>query len=66
VAYLLLADTDIFVCRSRPDLAARLMWARERGYRSAKARRANGFVDPPLLPSEHVQLIEDAIRLAIS
>ena len=34
------------------DLAARLMWAREKDYPATNARGANGWVDPPLLPSE--------------
>jgi len=46
-------------------LAAKLVWAREEGYRTAKARRANGWVDRPLLPSERVRLVEDATRLAL-
>jgi hypothetical protein len=40
--------------------------ARQQGYRTAKARRANGYVDRPLLPSEKTRLIEDAKRLAMS
>jgi hypothetical protein len=66
VGYLLLADSDTFACRSWSDLTARLVWARERGYRTAKARRANGWVDRPLLPSEQARLIEDATRLALA
>lgn len=58
-------DADTFVCRSWTDLAARLVWARERGYRTAKARRANGYVDRPLLPSEQVRLIGDATRVTL-
>jgi hypothetical protein len=65
VSYLLLADSHTFVCRSWDDLAARLVWARQEGYLTAKARRANGFVDKPLLPSEQARLIEDATRLAL-
>ena len=65
MSYLLLADSHTFVCRSWDDLAARLVWARHEGYVTAKARRANGFVDKPLLPSEQAQLIEDATRLAL-
>ena len=45
--------------------AARLGWARQQGYRTAKARRANGYVDPPLLPSEQARLVEEATRLAV-
>ena len=54
------------MCRSWNDLAARLLWAQQEGYRTAKARRANGYVDKPLLPSEQVRLIDDATRLALS
>jgi hypothetical protein len=35
------------VCRTWHDLAARLVWAREEGYATAKTRRANGYVDRP-------------------
>jgi len=65
VSYLLLADADTYVCRTWDDLAARLVWARERGYRAANARRATGYVDRPLLPSEQVRLVNDATRLAL-
>jgi hypothetical protein len=41
------------------------VWARDRGYSTATARRANGYVDRPLLPSEKTRLIEDATRLAL-
>jgi hypothetical protein len=66
VSYLLLADSRTFVCRTWDDLAARLLWAREEGYRTAKARRANGYVDRPLLPSEQARLVEAATHLALS
>jgi hypothetical protein len=65
VAYLLLADSHTYICRTWDDLAARLVWARKQGYRSAKARRANGYVDRPLMPSEQVRLVEDATQLAL-
>ena len=65
MSYLLLADSHTFVCRTWDDLAARLVWARERGDRTAKARRANGYVDRPLLPSEKTRLVKDATRLAL-
>ena len=55
MSYLLLADSHTFVCRSWEDLAARLAWARQEGYRTAKARRANGYVDRPLRPSEQLR-----------
>jgi hypothetical protein len=66
VGYLLLADAHTFVCRTWDDLAARLVWARQQGYRTAKARRANGYLDRPLLPSEQAMLVEEATRLALS
>jgi hypothetical protein len=65
VGYLLPADSHTFVCRTWDDLAARLVWARQEGYATAKARRANGYMDRPLMPSEQVQLIDDATRLAL-
>jgi hypothetical protein len=65
VGYVLLADSHIYACRIWDDLAARLVWAREQGYRSAKAHRANGYVDRPLLPSEQTRLVKDATRLAL-
>jgi hypothetical protein len=66
VGYLLFADSHSYVCRTWNDLAARLVWAREEGYETAKARRANGEIDRPLLPSEQARLVEDATRLALS
>ena len=66
MSYLLLADSHTFVCRSWDDLTARLVWAHQEGYSTAKARRANGWVDRPLLPSEKLRLVEDATRLALS
>ena len=66
MGYLLLADSHTFVCLTWDDLAARLVWAREQGYATAKARRANALVDRPLLPSEQAQLVDDATRLALS
>jgi hypothetical protein len=65
VSYLLPADSHIFVCRTWDDLTARLAWARQEGCRTAKARRANGYVDRPLLPSEQMRLVEDATRLVL-
>ena len=65
MSYLLLADSHTFVCRTRDDHGARLVWARQEGYVTAKARRASGYVDKPLLPSEQARLIEDATRLAL-
>jgi hypothetical protein len=66
VGYLLLAGSHTFVCRTWDNLAARLVWARGQGYGTAKARRANGDVDRPLLPSEQTQLVEAATGLALS
>ena len=66
MGYLLLADSHTYVCRTWDDLAARLVWAREEGYVTAKARRANGYVDRPLLPSEQAQLVQEATRVALS
>ena len=43
MSYLLLADSHTFVCRTWDELAAKLVWARE-GYKTVKARRANGWV----------------------
>ena len=60
MGYLLLADSHTYVCWSWDDLGTRLVWARDQGYRSAKARRANGWVDRPLLASEQAQLVQDA------
>jgi hypothetical protein len=65
VSYLLLADSHTFVCQTWDDLAARLVWAREQGYVTAKARRADGYVDMPILPSERVRLVQDATRLVL-
>jgi hypothetical protein len=65
VGYLLLADSHTFVCRTWDDLAARLVWVRQHGYRTAKARSANGYVDRPLLPSESARLVDQDTRLAL-
>ena len=62
----MLADSHTYACRTWDDLAAKLVWAREHSYSSAKARRANGWVDRPLLPSEQMRLVEDATRLALT
>jgi hypothetical protein len=48
VGYLLLADSHTYVYRTWNDLAGRLVWARQQGYATAKARCANGDVDRPL------------------
>ena len=63
MAYVLLADSHTFTCRTWGDLAARLVWAHSEGYRTAKARRANGYSDRPLWPSEQARLVEEATRL---
>jgi hypothetical protein len=65
VGYLLLADSHTFICRTWDDLAAKLVWARGEGYRTAKARHASGYVDRPLLPSEQARLVKQATRLAL-
>jgi hypothetical protein len=59
------ADSHTFVCRTWDELAARLVWARQEGYVTAKARRANGYVDRPLLPFEQAQLVQEATRLVL-
>ena len=64
MGYLLFADAHTYACQTWNDLAARLVWAREEGYVTAKARRANGYVDRPSLPSEQARLVEDATRRA--
>lgn len=66
MGYLRLADSHTFVCRTWDDLATRLVWARGQGYRTAKARRANGYVDRPLPRSEHARLVKEVTRLALS
>jgi hypothetical protein len=66
VGYLLLADSHMFVCRTWDDLAAKLVWARQEGYRTAKARCAKGYVDRPLLPSGRDRLVQEATRLVLS
>jgi hypothetical protein len=65
VGYLLLADSHTFVCQTWDHLAARLVRARDHGHRTAKARRANGYVDRPLLPSEQGQLVKEATWLVV-
>jgi hypothetical protein len=52
------------VCRTWDDLAARLVWAREQGYGTAKARQAKGDMDRPLLPSEQARHVEEAPPLS--
>lgn len=66
VSYVLLAESHTYPSRTRDALAAKLVWAREEGYKTAKARRANGWVDRSLLSLERVRLVEDATRLALS
>jgi hypothetical protein len=60
VGYLLLADSNTYVCRSWDDLVGRLLWAREQGFVKARARLANGDIDRPLMPSEQARLVEAA------
>jgi hypothetical protein len=66
VGYALLADSHTYMCRTWDELAARLVWARARGYHTAKARLTAADFDRPLLPSEQVRLVEKATRLASS
>ena len=63
--YLLLADDKTYRCRSWEDLARRLVWAHQQGFRSARARRTAWEEDRPLLPSEAVALVERATKLAL-
>ena len=58
--YMLLAAKHSYGCRTWDDLVDRLVWARDQGYTSAKARQANGSVDRPLVPSECAALVEAA------
>ena len=64
MSYLLLADSHTFLYRAgtiwRLD-----SWGRQGGYVTAKARRANGYVDRPLRPSEQARLVEDVTQLAL-
>jgi hypothetical protein len=60
VAYLLLADSNIYVCRTWDDLVGRLLWARDHGCGKAKARFTNGDIDRPLMPSEQARLVDEA------
>jgi hypothetical protein len=66
VGYLLLADSHTYVCRTWDELAAQLVWAREKGYRTAKARLTAADLDRPLLPSEQARLVDEATRLVLS
>jgi hypothetical protein len=50
VGYPLLADSHTFTCGTGDDLATKPVWARRQGYRTAKARRADGYLDRPLCP----------------
>jgi hypothetical protein len=66
VPYLLLADEHTYGCRNWGDLAARLVWAHQRGYATAKARRTTLDSDRPLIPSEAAALVEAATRVALA
>jgi hypothetical protein len=66
VRYLLEADGHVFVCRGRNALVNRLVWARDQGYTSAKARCCGWESDRPLLPSERADLIEAATVVALA
>jgi hypothetical protein len=63
--YLLVADDHTYVCRGWDALAQRLAWAREQGYKNAKARCCGWELDRPLLPSECAALVEAATRVAV-
>jgi hypothetical protein len=66
VSYLLLADDKTYRCRNWDDLAKRLVWARDQGFRSARAGRTAWEEDRPLLPSEAIALVEAATELALA
>jgi hypothetical protein len=66
VRYLLLADGNTYVCRGWDALVEGLVWAREQGYKSAKARCCGWELDRPLLPSECAELVEAATRVALA
>jgi hypothetical protein len=65
VAYLLLADSHVFRCRTWNELVAKLVWARGNGYRQAKARLCWTDFDRPLLPSERVELVQAATGVVL-
>jgi hypothetical protein len=60
VTYLLLADSHTFRCESWNELVAKLVWARENGYRQAKARCCWTDYDRPLRLSERAELVQAA------
>jgi hypothetical protein len=66
VAYLLLADSHTFRCKSWNELVAKPVWARENGYRQAQARCCWTDFDRPLLPSERVELVQAATVFAFA
>jgi hypothetical protein len=66
VAYVLLADSHVFRCRTWNELVVKLAWARENGYRQAQARRCWTDFDRPLLPSERVELVQAATGLLLA
>ena len=57
-----LADTHTYVCRTSDDLPPGLCGCVSK----ATARRANGYVDRPLLPCEQLRLVEKATRLSLA
>jgi hypothetical protein len=65
VGHLLLADSHTSFVRTWDEFAVRLVWAQDKGYRTAKARCAHRNVDRPLLPSEQERLVESATRLVL-
>lgn len=64
--YLLLADQHTYRCRNWDQLVGRLVWARGNGYRTAKARWTGWESDRPLIPSEAVELVQAATRVALA
>ena len=57
--------SHFFVCETSEVLVERLVWARGAGYVTATARRCSELSDRPLLPSEAVRLVKDAMVLAL-
>jgi hypothetical protein len=66
VSHLLLADQHVYVWGSRDALVGRLVWARGRGYTTAKARRCSAFTDRPLMACEPAELVEAATKVALA
>jgi hypothetical protein len=65
--YLLLGDDHTYQCRNWEQLVERLVWARESGYTTAKARHTTSESDRPLIPSEAAALVvEAATKVALA